>query len=125
MLPSAFVVLAELPKTLNGKIDRKALPRPQATDAEPQALPGDPLEQALHQAWQAQRAAARRAGFYAAGGDSLRAVHLLATLRQRLSCRVPLQAFAGGPATPRPCWNCCARPRPRATSRSRAPAPPG
>ncbi|HHO8238028.1 TPA: condensation domain-containing protein, partial [Pseudomonas aeruginosa] len=39
-------------------------------------------------------------GFYAAGGDSLRAVHLLATLRQRLSRRVPLQAFAGGPATP-------------------------
>ncbi|HCK4508580.1 TPA: hypothetical protein N0H17_006752, partial [Pseudomonas aeruginosa] len=30
----------------------------------------------------------------------LRAVHLLATLRQRLSRRVPLQAFAGGPATP-------------------------
>ncbi|MBV6334110.1 hypothetical protein KUT65_41855, partial [Pseudomonas aeruginosa] len=97
-----FVVLVELPKTLNGKIDRKALPRPQATDAEPQALPGDPLEQALHQAWQAQLGAPPRAGqgFYAAGGDSLRAVHLLATLRQRLSRRVPLQAFAGGPATP-------------------------
>ncbi|HEJ2107144.1 TPA: amino acid adenylation domain-containing protein, partial [Pseudomonas aeruginosa] len=78
MLPSAFVVLAELPKTLNGKIDRKALPRPQATGAEPQALPSDPLEQALHQAWQAQLGAPPRAGqgFYAAGGDSLRAVHL-------------------------------------------------
>lgn len=102
MLPSAFVVLAELPKTLNGKIDRKALPRPQASGAEPQALPSDPLEQALHQAWQAQLGAPPRAGqgFYAAGGDSLRAVHLLATLRQRLSRRVPLQAFAGGPATP-------------------------
>lgn len=86
----------------NGKIDRKALPRPQATGAEPQALPSDPLEQALHQAWQAQLGAPPRAGqgFYAAGGDSLRAVHLLATLRQRLSRRVPLQAFAGGPATP-------------------------
>ena len=95
-------MLERLPVTGNGKIDRKALPRPQATGAEPQALPSDPLEQALHQAWQAQLGAPPRAGqgFYAAGGDSLRAVHLLATLRQRLSRRVPLQAFAGGPATP-------------------------
>ncbi|MGC3619660.1 acyl carrier protein, partial [Pseudomonas aeruginosa] len=65
-------------------------------------MPSDPREQALHQAWQAQLGAPPRAGqgFNAAGGDSLRAVHLHATLRQRLSRREPLQAIARGPATP-------------------------
>ncbi|MFF6745875.1 hypothetical protein ACET5C_31715, partial [Pseudomonas aeruginosa] len=56
---------------------------------------------------------------------SLRAVHLLATLRQRLSRRVPLQAFAGGPATPEALLELLRQAAPEATSRSRAPAPPG
>lgn len=60
------------------------------------------MEQALHQAWQTQLGAPPhiRQGLYTAGGDPLRAAHLLVMLRQRLSHHMPLQAFVGGPATP-------------------------
>ncbi|TRX76742.1 non-ribosomal peptide synthetase [Pseudomonas mangiferae] len=102
MLPSAYLRLPALPKTLNGKIDRKALPPPPAntTDAPLDGL-ADPLERAVHGAWQAVLGTAPLPGqgFYAAGGDSLRAVHLLAHVRHALGRLVPLQAFAGGEAT--------------------------
>ncbi|MCG3148783.1 MAG: D-alanine--poly(phosphoribitol) ligase subunit 1 [Verrucomicrobiae bacterium] len=50
MVPAAFCTLAQLPRTPNGKIDRKALPAP--TVEAPRPLPaGTPLEEAIAGIW--------------------------------------------------------------------------
>ncbi|MBF3225187.1 hypothetical protein HKW74_37655, partial [Pseudomonas aeruginosa] len=92
MLPSAFVVLAELPKTLNGKIDRKALTgfarQPQADLRHGVAqAPADELENALLALWREvldNPSLGVEQDFFGAGGDSLLIAQLIARLRERL-----------------------------------------
>ncbi|WP_199823361.1 amino acid adenylation domain-containing protein [Streptomyces sp. NRRL WC-3742] len=78
-VPGAFVLLPELPLTPNGKLDTAALPAP-ATLSEAPALPRTPAERVLCAA--AAEVLGRTAvgpedGFFALGGDSLKAIRLV------------------------------------------------
>jgi amino acid adenylation domain-containing protein len=86
LIPSAFVPLAELPRTPNGKIDRRSLPAPDPTRGLQgiSVAPRTPLEEALAAVW-AKVLRLERVGvhdnFFELGGHSLQAVRLVANIR--------------------------------------------
>ena len=95
MLPSAFVILDALPLTPNRKLDRNALPAPQAEafasreHVEPQ---GD-TELALAQIWQSLlnlEQVGRHDQFFELGGHSLLAMRLISQVRQHLGVELGL-----------------------------------
>jgi amino acid adenylation domain-containing protein len=96
MIPNAFVGLEALPRTPNGKLDRKALPAPESTRPELAAgfdLPATPVEEQLAALW-AELLGIDRVGvhdnFFDLGGHSLLAVELFARLEKQFHRRLPL-----------------------------------
>jgi amino acid adenylation domain-containing protein len=88
MVPAAFVRLAALPLTANGKLDRKALPAPDvAWLAERFVAPENELENALAEIWSelfGLERVGRNDHFFELGGHSLLAVKLASRVRQKL-----------------------------------------
>ena len=89
MTPTRFAVLAALPRTIGGKIDRKALPRIQAvarahaTVWQPTTAAATTLRDAFAQVLRVDAAMiAPDSDFFALGGDSLRAAQLVSRLRR-------------------------------------------
>ncbi|WP_445222710.1 amino acid adenylation domain-containing protein (plasmid) [Bradyrhizobium sp. Pa8] len=102
MVPSAFVRLSGLPLTVNGKLDRKALPAP-ADDAYARAAyeaPRGATETALAEIW-AELLGVERVGrhdnFFELGGHSLLAVQLLSRLSQAVGVALPLTELFARP----------------------------
>ncbi|RZK99825.1 MAG: non-ribosomal peptide synthetase, partial [Rubrivivax sp.] len=102
MVPSAIVVLAKLPLNANGKVDRQALPEPEAgqgAQAE-HAAPQGEHEQALAAIW-SQVLGVPRVGrqdnFFELGGHSMLAVRLGSRIRATLGRQLSLQAIFGSP----------------------------
>ncbi|WP_145956931.1 non-ribosomal peptide synthetase, partial [Xenorhabdus miraniensis] len=88
MLPSAFVMLEAFPLTLNGKLNRKALPAPDqsAVVTRDYESPAGELETILAQIWQnllGLERVGRYDNFFELGGHSLLVVSLIEQLRQR------------------------------------------
>jgi amino acid adenylation domain-containing protein len=86
MLPAAFVPLASLPLTRNGKLDRAALPAPDyAAAAERYVAPRTPAEAALAAVW-AEVLRIDRVGtednFFDLGGDSILGIRTAARARR-------------------------------------------
>ncbi|MFD8863735.1 amino acid adenylation domain-containing protein [Streptomyces sp. NPDC059590] len=84
MVPSAFVVLDELPVNRNGKVDRPALPDPALPAARTRfAAPRTRTERMLARAWTAVLGVERPGidhNFFALGGDSILSVQVVAAL---------------------------------------------
>jgi amino acid adenylation domain-containing protein len=94
MVPSVFVLLDSLPRMASGKIDRRALPQPQAVGETIRV--DDELEAAILGLWTnlvPGLLLQRDVTFFDAGGSSLDIVRLQAALAQELSISVPVTAF--------------------------------
>ncbi|HEX8355542.1 MAG TPA: condensation domain-containing protein, partial [Pyrinomonadaceae bacterium] len=106
MVPSVFVGLGSLPMTPNGKVDRKALPAPEAVDAGETGEAGGAgwrtAEEELVAGVYAQVLGvghvAADADFFSLGGHSLLATQAAARLRSVLGVEVPLRLLFERPA---------------------------
>ncbi|MFE2977979.1 amino acid adenylation domain-containing protein [Streptomyces sp. NPDC059258] len=95
MLPTAHVLLEELPLTHNGKLDQKALPEPVSQQGPGYAAPRNPREQQLCDLI-AQVLRVDRVGmddnFFDLGGDSLLATRLTSRIGKTLGVNVLIRA---------------------------------
>lgn len=100
MIPSAFVLLDELPRTPSGKVDRAALPEPEQSQSENFVAPRNPTEELVAGIWR-QVLNLPQVGaednFFILGGHSLLATQVTARLRDQLSVEIPLRVFFESP----------------------------
>jgi amino acid adenylation domain-containing protein len=97
MVPAAFVPLDRLPLTRNGKVDRRALPEPDAADlaGARYVAPRTQTEEVLAALWaqvlEVDRVGAED-GFFELGGHSLMATRVVSRLREDFGVEMPVRA---------------------------------
>jgi len=101
MVPSAVMALTGFSLTPNGKVDRKALPAPDAPAAQHEYLaPRNETEEQLARLW-ADLLGTERVGihddFFALGGHSLVAMQLVSRIMQSMQVELPLDALFNAP----------------------------
>ena len=96
MVPAVFTVLDALPRTPNGKVDRKALPAPEAarpTDESNYAAPGNDSERKITAIWQnilKVETVGTRDNFFDLGGHSLHMIRLHGELKKAFERQIPM-----------------------------------
>jgi len=103
MVPNAFVTLARLPRTANNKIDRRALPGPDAFEHRSPSHRDPPrpgIESTVAEIWSdvlGVDAIARDDDFFDLGGHSLLAIRVFARLEAVTGQRFPVTALFQAP----------------------------
>ncbi|MEM7588527.1 MAG: AMP-binding protein, partial [Acidobacteriota bacterium] len=99
MLPAAFVTLSELPLNRNRKLDRQALPAPEALDSlsSPEHEgPRDPIEDMVHGIWSEVLGHDRLGihdNFFEHGGHSLLATRVMTRIQELCGVAMPLRSL--------------------------------
>jgi amino acid adenylation domain-containing protein len=100
MVPSAYVRLDRLPLTANGKVDRRALPDPEAPSTAQLVEPRTATERVVAEIWM-EVLGVEKVGveddFFVHGGHSLKATQVLARISQRLDEELPLRVLFESP----------------------------
>ncbi|WP_025619576.1 non-ribosomal peptide synthetase [Salinispora cortesiana] len=92
--PRAYLVLPTLPLTRSGKIDRRALPRPEPPAARPGTEVTDPVQVRLAALWAELLGSSPSApddDFFALGGNSLLATRLTFVVADRFGVDLPVR----------------------------------
>jgi acyl carrier protein len=103
MIPSLFVILEELPRTAAGKLDRAALPAPQAFRPmldTPLVAARTPLEKDVAALWMEVLGlfmVGVNDNFFELGGTSLKAAQVLARIQRVYDMGVSMQSFFDRP----------------------------
>jgi amino acid adenylation domain-containing protein len=99
MIPSAFVVLKEIPLTPQGKYDRRALPVPHRSEEGHLVAPRDVVELQLTEQWENLLGVPCGVtdDFFELGGHSLLAVRLMSRIEQIFGKKIPLSALFKAP----------------------------
>ena len=100
MVPAAVMVVESLPLTVNGKLDRRALPAPEFISAVAYRAPRDRRERVLAALFGEVLGVTRVGlddGFFDLGGHSLSATRLVARVGAELGVEVPIRALFDAP----------------------------
>ncbi|MGE5340606.1 MAG: amino acid adenylation domain-containing protein [Candidatus Omnitrophota bacterium] len=101
MIPSHFVTLDQIPFTPNGKVDRKALPKPGLTSEDHYLAPQNELEEKLVVLFENVLHLKREfistdRSFFELGGHSLKATMLVSKIQREIKVKIPLiELFRG------------------------------
>nr|WP_327533125.1 non-ribosomal peptide synthetase [uncultured Mycolicibacterium sp.] len=100
MVPAAVVVIEALPLTVNGKLDRRALPAPDYQDADRYRAPATPVEEAVAAIY-AHVLGLPRVGvddsFFDLGGDSISAMRAVAAINTTLDAQLAVRTLFDAP----------------------------
>ncbi|BAY24658.1 amino acid adenylation domain protein [Calothrix sp. NIES-2100] len=103
MVPIAFVILDALPLTPSGKVNRRALPKPTVSNFSQHnefITPRNDTERGLAKIWSEIlniQPVGVKDNFFEIGGNSLSAIHLIASIEQQFGKELPLSAILTNP----------------------------
>ena len=101
MIPNAYIYLEQIPLTLNGKINRNALPKPQLNNELEYVAPETETEKLLCEMWQEllnidlneEPWISVSSNFFQLGGHSLLAARLVSQVRKRWNVEVSIRTL--------------------------------
>jgi len=100
MVPAFIMQIERIPVTRNGKLDKRALPEPEATSGQTYVAPRNKLEETIASVFADILGVARvgiEDNFFEMGGHSLRATRVINQIEVKTGVRLPLKTIFAAP----------------------------